>query len=92
MLVNSTFSVVKTDKFDAEQNTHKRLDPLTKGGLWKINPNVERIFTITELYFQSVTGKSGVLKIDKEDIVTNISNIVSIFQTWVSSAVIKGEC
>ena len=71
-------SVLKAGKFDAEQNTHK----LVEVDSGKINPNVERIFTITELYLKSVTGKSGVLKIDKDDIVTNISknfDILSLF-------------
>lgn len=45
---------------------------MNRGGLWKINSVVERIFTIAELHFKDETSGKHITTIKKEDMVATL--------------------
>ncbi len=68
---------------------HKLVDCVNRGGLWKINIEVEQIFTIAEIHFKSVTLGDHITSINKEDIVNNLTKnheIITFFGQWVNRA------
>ena len=83
-------SVLQAGKQSDSSNTAQKLvDSVNRGGLWKINPVVEQLFTIAELHFKNVTSGGHITRISKENIVSILEKnheVVSLFDQWVTSA------
>lgn len=83
-------SILQAGKQTDISNTDQRLvDSVNRGGLWKINSVVERIFTIAELYFKDKTSGKHIAAIKKEDMVATLENnyeLIALYDQWVSSA------
>lgn len=67
----------------------KLVDSVNRGGLWKINPVVEQLFTITELHFKNFTSGGHITEISKDNMVSILEKnpeLISLFDQWVTSA------
>ena len=56
---------------DSDKYEHLLVSIRNRGGLWKVSPEVVKIFSLAEVYFRSKTS-SSVVKIDAKDIVAKL--------------------
>lgn len=78
--------MLKTGRAD-ENDEQQLIDELNRGGLWKVNEIVQKIFTIVEIEFKSKT--SGLIfEINKEEIISKLIKnleLISLYENWVSA-------
>ena len=56
---------------DSDKYEHLLVSIRNRGGLWKVSPEVVKLFSLAEVYFRSKTS-SSVLKIDAKDTVAKL--------------------
>ena len=82
-------SFLQAGKANAFASSHRLVDSVNRGGLWKVSNNVEQILTQAELKFCEHTRTPNTKQIDVPSMVkTLISNqdVKANYQSWFSSA------
>ncbi len=86
-------SILQAGHTSQLENTHRLVDNINRGGLWKITETVQNIFTIAELEF--CTNTNGITNcIDSKKIVETLcvnQNLLGLYQTWTSSCSLEIE-
>ena len=82
-------SFLHAGKTNESTSSHTFVDSVNRGGLWKVNNNVEQILTQAELTFLEHTHAQNTKQIDVPGMVKTLwcnQDLIANYQSWYSSA------